>query len=640
MIAERQRRLRRMGKALAALGTAALTAVALMGFAAPAAADAAPAADQARWVFDYTGGVQQFTVPTGVTELTLLVTGGAGADPNDQVGRGGAGGLTLTRQSVTPGETLTVWVGQGGVGGGGWGWGCGGEHGYAPDSVGRDGGGGGGASAVSTGAFTDGSGCESRPADSTVLAVAGGGGGGGGDGVEIIPRATFIPMRGGAGGDGGNPAQKGAEAEFDQTPPATPGCGGCLAERNGGNGGKSFLLLGGGGGGGGGGYQAGGGGDGSLQAGSGGGGGLSYAAPGKNTFFQTGDAQGNGQVVLSLEPEEGFGGCTGKEVTTSALAAHPLLHFHLDGAQGGEARGGHGGKRGQGAAVEGDFLVPPGLDSIGMYIGCYGQRDPHGGWGWADGGSHGAVAGDGYTGGTGGGASALLVGPGEPIAIAGAGGGGGGNGNPSDLTGGDGGNGGDPAGHGQAGGRSAGGHGGSGACESGGHGGAGGDDGTPLNDNGGGGGGGGGVKGGCGGGAGGTFFVDGGGGGGGGGSSMVRADVKNTHIATSQHAEDGLALLTFGTMPISSAGGSTQRAELNDDFVEPLKALVTDAMGNPQAGIVVDFNVAGQGPGTPSGVFGRWEDHKQTERVTTGADGVAQTSVLTAGINPGSWTAT
>ncbi len=62
-----------------------------------------------------------FTVPSGVTELLVTLTGGGGGGGGAQGtyagGGGGAGGVLQTVLPVTPGETLAVQIGQGGAGG-------------------------------------------------------------------------------------------------------------------------------------------------------------------------------------------------------------------------------------------------------------------------------------------------------------------------------------------------------------------------------------------------------------------------------------------------------------------------------------------------------------------------------------------
>lgn len=641
----------RWSRTAASVGAAAMAAALLSvltpahaasAAAANSAAAVTDAADQSRWVFNYTGAPQQFTVPQGVRELTMLVTGGAGGDPNDQVGRGGVAGLTLTRQTVVPGDTLSIWVGgAGGDGTPGWGWGCGGSRGEAHNINGRDGGSGGGSSAVASASVPDGSDCTHRPDDRFVLAVGGGGGGGGGDGYEFTFGHLLTPLLGGEGGDGGNPAKKGEDAQPGDSAPAEGGCGGCLGSANGGDGTDGVFLYGGAGGGGGGGFRGGGSGQGSAEAASGGGGGSSYArSTGKDTFFTTGDAQGDGQVVISLEPELAYGGCQNTAQSATIPRGDPLVRIHAEGGQGGHSTDNRGGSGGHGGTVDGAALISPDVDDqLSISVGCWGRADPHAGWGWTSGGSHGVADGEGYTGGTGGGSTAVLYGA-SPLAIAGGGGGGGGNNYSSGHTGGSGGHGGLPAADGQHGGGDSGGGGGSAACESHGNGGGGGDSSSLVSGNGGGGGGGGGYKGGCGGASGDGIVTAGAGGGGGGGSSWAAPQLVKPQFGVTTRAENGLVLLTFGTVAISSDGGSRQRAVINDHFAKELTARVSDATGEPLAGVSVDFDLRGNGPGTPSGVFGLWDNRVQTKRVATDADGVARSGVVTAGINPGAWTAT
>src|SRR3984957_18141229 len=74
-------------------------------------------------------GPQTFTVPDSVTSLSVEAHGGRGGfpDPNtvgSESGAGGFGAVVNAALTVTPGETLTVWVGcagdaRAGFGGGG-----------------------------------------------------------------------------------------------------------------------------------------------------------------------------------------------------------------------------------------------------------------------------------------------------------------------------------------------------------------------------------------------------------------------------------------------------------------------------------------------------------------------------------------
>lgn len=70
-------------------------------------------------VFTYTGAVQQWTVPTGVTSIALhLVGAGGGGSLRDQGGStggtGGGGGYATGTLAVTPGDVYDIIVGQGG----------------------------------------------------------------------------------------------------------------------------------------------------------------------------------------------------------------------------------------------------------------------------------------------------------------------------------------------------------------------------------------------------------------------------------------------------------------------------------------------------------------------------------------------
>ena len=185
----------------------------------PAVASAAPAT--VSQTFGYTGATDTFTVPGGITQLTLQLTGGEGGrGGDDSVGpspAGGYQGVVTGTISVTPGQVLTIAVGQGGATGqsmatGNWdpahytdgaapgglnplgyNGGNGGVAGWQGDS--GDAGGGGAATVVTIGGST---------------IVAGGSGGAGGSGqfaptLGRVPYATFSPrtdMNSPAGQDG------------------------------------------------------------------------------------------------------------------------------------------------------------------------------------------------------------------------------------------------------------------------------------------------------------------------------------------------------------------------------------------------------------------------------------------------------
>lgn len=230
--------------------------------------------------FNDTGGQQQWIVPAGVTSIQVDVRGAQGGSGSGNGGGGGGKGARVrTTLSVTPGETLYVYVGgQNGYNGGG----GGGSYGAYP------GGDGGGASDIRQGGTT---------LSNRVVVAGGGGGGGGGAGVP--------------GGEGGNGGYNGGGGG------SYSGGGGTQSAGGAGNGGGSTGDSGSGGsggvcdyfdgyssgGGGGGGFYGGGGGsrggdmsDSFLNGSYGGGGGSSMGPEaGTTAGFQTGD----GQIIIT-----------------------------------------------------------------------------------------------------------------------------------------------------------------------------------------------------------------------------------------------------------------------------------------------------------------------------------------------------
>ena len=256
---------------VAAVGVAALIGALTVG-AMPASA--APGEQ----VFTYTGAEQTFTVPVGVTSLTVTAVGGAGGSalPPSEPSNGGAGGLATTvLTNVNAGQTLYVEVGgngqpgvtapngeygSGGIGGFNGG-GKGGNHLCQGTPTCYLGAGGGGASDVRTISRDD---ADQVASLESRLIVAGGGGGGiesfypgvgggaGSDGTVSGPtgfavgRAGTITAGGAGGGISGNVGQPG---EF-----GLGGAGGDwdtsgIAYANGGGGGGGGGVYGGGGGG-------------------------------------------------------------------------------------------------------------------------------------------------------------------------------------------------------------------------------------------------------------------------------------------------------------------------------------------------------------------------------------------------------
>ncbi|MER6443950.1 Ig-like domain-containing protein [Streptomyces venezuelae] len=284
--------------------------------AAPAAAQGCvQTGSQVVCTFDYTGAAQTFTVPGGVTRLSVDArgaSGGAAAGNDNPGGAGGAGAEVGGTLTVTAGQTLQVNVGGAGGAGSdsapGTGGFNGGGTGGSSDSA--YGGGGGGASDVRSGTLdlasrlvTAGGGGGGGATDE----LSGGGGGAGGrSGVNGTNGTGGANTTGGQGGGGATP-----------TSPGTGGAGGTGTNDNGGNGQPGVLGTGGlggtgrtgdaggitgGGGGGGGVYGGGGGGGGGITdvefSGAGGGGGGSSAGPAGSTFT-TGANAGNGLVTIS-----------------------------------------------------------------------------------------------------------------------------------------------------------------------------------------------------------------------------------------------------------------------------------------------------------------------------------------------------
>ncbi len=211
---------------------------------------------QTTQTFTYTGSNQTLEVPSGVTSMTFKIWGAGGAGGTYGNDGGGSGGYTEATMTVTPGETLIIAVGGGGLhgtrsygagGSGGW---PGGGYGTRGDA---SGGGGGGYSGVFRGSHTH--------ANSFVIA----GGGGAGTGYKV----------GGAGGGstGNKPSYGGYGGTQSAGGTGTNGDdGSALQGGNGDSGGSqsSGSLDGGGGGGG---YY---GGEGGYSDAGGGGGGSGY----------------------------------------------------------------------------------------------------------------------------------------------------------------------------------------------------------------------------------------------------------------------------------------------------------------------------------------------------------------------------
>jgi hypothetical protein len=659
----------RLRAALFAISSAAIAAIVAIALVPPVPqrAGAAPPPAGTDWTFNYTGGPQLFTVPDGVTFLTMDAIGGRGGFPN-QGGAPGAGGETIAGFDVTSGQQLTIWVGANAGGGGGWGYTCGGDHGIATSDppVAFDGGGGGGSSAVTDGAWSSGAGtCDAstRPA-SNPLAVGGGGGGGGGR--EHIPLTDY---QGGDGGAGGSPAQAGFPGQG-----ADPGPGGCVGCGPGNHGGRGVSqsdnetnTLGGGGGGGGGyvppGSGNGGGGGGQLPSGNGntfggggGAGGTSFAAPNaSNPIFVAGPLNASGVVTLSTVHQQGFD-CTGGVQNPSIPSDVQYAHVTVEGGAGGKRSGSNNdappGAGGHAGIVSAD-LNGFAWDKLDVYVGCHGTdgSDGGGGFGYGKGGGKGHADGPFADNGAGGGGGSALEIGGFAVVVAGGGGGGGGGAQTLGITngggdGGDGGNGTQPNGGW--------GHDGDGGSIASGGGGCPGthwphtrhatdgitgDHSSTADGGGGGGGGGGGWGGACGGGGGGAGQGGGGGGGGGGSYALphTRAVTGARYSTSTGVGTDGNVVFSYHESTpahVTVVGGSGQQTPIGTTFEKPLQAKVLDQSGRPLLNIPVQFTIPDATPGAPSGTFAGGGD---SVTVDTDVNGVASSPALTANDEVGSW---
>lgn len=231
----------------------------------------------------FSGNVTNWTVPAGVTSLRVTLTGAKGGrGANDGIGTGGGGGnagrVTGTLP-VTPGETLTLYLGGAGA-----------------DGVNASGTGGGAGGSAAGGAFGGGRGGHAGSSGSS------GGGGGGGAAAVLMRGTTVLAVAGGAGGGGG--AGNGDTSGFFWTARAGNGGGGYnsgfLGSGTAGqNGPDRGGVDGAGGGGGGGGFPAG----------------------------QSGSLQTN------LDRDNGAnGGSAGKNYVSPALAASTEAYVNVSGA--------------------------------------------------------------------------------------------------------------------------------------------------------------------------------------------------------------------------------------------------------------------------------------------------------------------
>ncbi len=264
----------------------------------------ASAATPVTTTFAWSGALQTYTVPAGVTRLSVELAGGNGGNGEGAAdtdgGDAGVGGVVSGSLSVSPGDVVSIAVGAGGGNAGD----CqGGGGGLVPDIAGISMWGGNSSSACSPISGTAGGGGAGTGIATAagLVAVAGGGGGGGGGGA-------VVNYDGGDGGDG----LANAGSDGSGTDGGEGGSGSAASTPRGGNG-KTHDNIDGGGGGGGGGFPLGGeGGEAANGAflhyggGGGGGGGGSYFSPLlKNGAFGLStntSGQANGHVTITYDP--------------------------------------------------------------------------------------------------------------------------------------------------------------------------------------------------------------------------------------------------------------------------------------------------------------------------------------------------
>ena len=144
--------------------------------------------------FSYTGSVQSFTVPFGVTSVQITMAGASGGGVGT-FASGGLGGVVSTTIAVTAGTTYLVYVGGMGASSPG----AGGFNGGGSGGI-TDGGGGGGASDIRTAndlatriVVAGGGGGASSPPSTTCIDGMSSANGGNGGGASNIPTGADAP---------------------------------------------------------------------------------------------------------------------------------------------------------------------------------------------------------------------------------------------------------------------------------------------------------------------------------------------------------------------------------------------------------------------------------------------------------------
>ena len=222
--------------------------------------------------YSYTGSNQTFTIPTGLSLITVDIKGGAGGSQGNS-GAGGSSGRTQGTRTVSSGQSYIIIVGEKGKLSSGSSFGGGGSY----NAGNGNGAGGGGLSGIFLTSYTHGN----------SVAIAGGGGGGAYSGAS----------GGSGGGANGNNGSHGAAGGSQSGGGSGQGGGGNGSALQGGS-----ASGGGNGGAGGGGYYGGGGGaeGGTDTAGAGGSGYIGGLESGSSTTTGAGvSTNNNGSVVIS-----------------------------------------------------------------------------------------------------------------------------------------------------------------------------------------------------------------------------------------------------------------------------------------------------------------------------------------------------
>ncbi len=307
---------RSVGRGAAA---AALCGGLALAFGAFPTAAAAPVTDCAGTIctvtYTYTGGLQSWSVPAGVTSANFDVLGASGGSVTGGTpAAGGLGGESKGTLAVSPGDLYFVYVGGQGLNQN--------TSGSSASSVGGFNGGGSGGGPVTGDSGASGGGASdvrSGGALSTRLLVAGGGGG-----AASTSGSTGACGAGGAatGGNGNGEVTdgQGATASAGGAAGAGSGASGTAGALGTGGNGAATLGAGGGGGyygGGGGGYDSSG-----LGVYGPGGGGSSFAAPSLADVVLTAGVQsGNGEVVITYVDDDLSIGGVPADITTTATGA-------------------------------------------------------------------------------------------------------------------------------------------------------------------------------------------------------------------------------------------------------------------------------------------------------------------------------